>query len=125
MGTTNSEATFETGEHIFLEGDLLTRAYVLKSGKVELSKGVGENEQAVVCIVTQGGIVGEMALVDGKPAEISARVMEPVTALVINKDAFNQLADQTNPMVSLVLEALAQRLRQHTQDIALNKTIVR
>lgn len=109
-------------ERIFREGERLENAYVIKSGKVELSKRVdgheGTDEQAVVCVLGQGDIIGEMALVDHSPAEVTARVVDPVTALVINASTFGECLNKTSPIVRHVLLALSQRLRERTREIS-------
>lgn len=124
MSAPNNEATFKPGDRIFIEGEFLSRAYVIKSGKVELSKRVGGDEQVCVCVVTQGGIVGEMALVDNNSAEVTARAMEPVTAIVIDRLTFERSSNKASPMVRSVLAALTSRLRDRTRDICNNTTIV-
>lgn len=124
MSTSINEETFKPGDRIFSEGDLLTDAYVIKSGKVELSKCVGGDEQVCLCVLTKGDIVGEMALVDNKPAEVTARVMEPVTSLVIDRRTFEQSLDKASPMVRCVLMALTNNLRDRTRAICNNSTIV-
>lgn len=128
MCAQNNEISFKPGDRIFREGDLLENAYVLKSGKVELSKRVdgheGTNEQAVVCVVIQGDIIGEMALVDSRPAEVTARVIDPVTALVINGSAFGESLNKASPIVRHVLQALSQRLRERTRDLSVHTTTI-
>ncbi len=125
MSAQKNEVTFQPGDRLFSEGDLLTSAYVIKSGKIELSKRVGEDEQVVVCVVTKGGIVGEMALVDNKPAEVTARVTEAVSLLIVDQLTFDHALNKASPMVRHLLMALTQRLRERTSDISFNTKIVR
>ena len=64
--------TCQPGDRIFREGDPGNQAYVAQTGEVELIKTVDEKE-VVIGTVGQGGIFGEMALVDDAPRMVMAR----------------------------------------------------
>ena len=58
-----AEQTYQAGALIVQEGDAGSSAYLLKSGRVEVSKAV-ENTRIVLAVLEPGQIFGEMSLLD-------------------------------------------------------------
>lgn len=73
--------TLRAGDRIFKEGDEGNMAYVVQSGEVEIFKIIDGGE-TVLGKVGQGGIFGEMALIDCKPRMAGARVSKGSAILV-------------------------------------------
>lgn len=61
-----AELTYQAGETIVREGDAGSSAYLLKSGKVEVSKTV-EDTRIVLAVLEPGQVFGEMSLLDEQP----------------------------------------------------------
>jgi len=76
---------FPPGEIIFKEGETGRRcAYLVESGKVEITKSVpGGGEPQVLGHISAGGIFGEMALVDNKPRMAQAKTVALATAVAL------------------------------------------
>ncbi|MEO5336711.1 MAG: cyclic nucleotide-binding domain-containing protein [Magnetospirillum sp. WYHS-4] len=113
------------GERLFREGEPGIEAYIIESGRIEISKRIGEDETAVVAIVGKGEMIGEMALVDDFPRSATARVVEPTTVIVVPRADFEQRLSKSDMVVRRVLQILARRLRDQTDISARAKTIVR
>ena len=67
---------FNVGARLFKEGDAGDVAYLIKSGKVKITKTGEDGQQKVVGLVGSGGIVGEMALIDDQARIATVEAME-------------------------------------------------
>jgi CRP/FNR family cyclic AMP-dependent transcriptional regulator len=97
---------YQAGEVIFREGQPGDVMYVVKEGEVEIQVNGKTLE-----IVGEGGIVGEMALLDSEPR--SATVMARVTTQLvpISPDRFKFLIQQTPYFATEVMRVMAHRIR--------------
>ena len=93
---------FETGA----PGDLL---YVVLSGKVEIRIG-----GKVVETVGEGGIVGEMALIDKSPRSGDAVAVSESVVVSIDQRRCLFLVQQTPFFALNVMRVMAERLRRRT-----------
>jgi len=72
------------GTHLFKEGEASNAAYVIQRGQVELYRGVIKGKR-VVTRVGPGGVIGDIAMFKGDPYHSSARAVEPVTAMQLDR----------------------------------------
>ena len=100
-------ATFKLGEVIFTEGDKGDKMYVILSGEVEI-----ERDGTIVEKLSQGGIFGEMALIDGSPRAATARAATPCEVAPITEKSFLFLVHETPFFAIAVMRTLAERLRR-------------
>ena len=77
--------TFQSGDYIFKEGDSANNAYIIQSGSVEIVKS-GE-EEVVLATIPEGGIFGEMALIDDSPRMAAAASAMPPSVVTIQHAA--------------------------------------
>jgi len=99
--------SFKPGDLIFATGDKGDKMYVVRSGTVEI-----ERDGKVVETVTAGGIVGEMALIDGAPRAASARAKTECEVAPIAEKNFLFLVHETPYFAIAVMRTLAERLRR-------------
>ncbi len=92
--------TWHSGASIFLRGDTETHLLALLDGRVRLSLGTPQGKELVIRHLGAGEILGEMALLDGRPRSADATAVGQVTALVLHSDRFHQIA-ATNPAVPM------------------------
>ncbi len=64
--------TLQDGQYLFRENDPSDALYVVKSGKVEITKAKG-NSEIVLAEIGPGGMLGEMAFFDNRNRSASAR----------------------------------------------------
>jgi CRP/FNR family cyclic AMP-dependent transcriptional regulator len=98
---------FGPGEMIFSEGDKGDKMYVIRSGEVEV-----ERDGKIVETLSDGGIFGEMALIDGSPRAASARAKTACEVAPISEKTFLFLVHETPFFAIAVMRALAERLRR-------------
>ena len=117
MFITTEEETYKAGDIIFKEGTHGVAVYVLNSGKVEISKTVGD-KKIVLDLLGPGDIFGEMSFLDTAPRSATATALEETVVELIDKDfldrEFNQIASDFRGIVI----ALVRRLRKTTRNLA-------
>ena len=111
------EKKLNPGEVLFHEGDRGDVMYLIREGKIKITKGSGEDEK-VLAVLKEGDFFGEMAIIDGSPRSAGATGATPVSLLVIDKETF-QAKIKENPLIHYVLETLSRRLRATDEQIRL------
>ena len=90
-----------------MQGDKGDKMYVIRSGEVEI-----ERDGKVVEKLTDGGIFGEMALIDGSPRAATARAKTTCEVAPITEKTFLFLVHETPFFAIAVMRTLAERLRR-------------
>jgi CRP/FNR family transcriptional regulator len=102
---------FAADEMLFWEGEPCAGIFFITQGSVKIFRTSPSGREVMLSIETAPATVAELPLFDGGPYPASVRVVEPVTALFINKTDFQQFCRQ-NPDVALkVLAVVGKRLR--------------
>lgn len=68
--------TYNAGEVLFTEGQVGKAVFIIKSGRVELSRTGSTGKQRTLGVLKAGQVFGEMALLEHRPRTASARVTE-------------------------------------------------
>ena len=102
---------FKKGEEIIKEGMLSDCAYIIDSGKVEVSKLLQNGEKKIISLLNENDIFGEMGLIDGFPRSATVVALEDCTISIMTQAAFNSLAEHNPQALMPILKVLAKRLR--------------
>ncbi len=104
-------AAYHAGDVITAQGQYESDIYVVREGLLEVSVGeTGAGSAPAHTIVTlgEGQVVGEMALIDRGPRSATVRcVSETCTLMVVERDAFEQLAAASHHIGLVVYRNLA------------------
>jgi CRP-like cAMP-binding protein len=100
---------FPAGTTVFSEGEPGERLYVVKSGEVELTADGRQLE-----VVGEGGLFGEMAVIDREPRSATAVAETDVELVGIDKRRFWFLVQETPYFAEIVMRVMADRLRRNT-----------
>jgi CRP-like cAMP-binding protein len=79
------------GATIFQRGDEGNHLIVVASGRLRLSLGTAQGKEILIGTVGPGGIVGEVAIIDGQPRSADATAVEDTVGLLLWRDAFLRL----------------------------------
>lgn len=109
---------FLAGEVIFAEGEEGGNAFILKKGKVKITKKALDDTPRTVATVGPGNIIGEMALIDDSPRGASAVALEEGEAIFVTKEEFQSRLNKSDKVIGLLLKTYTDRLRQQAQQIA-------
>jgi len=111
MALDEAPLKLEPGQVIFSAGDAGREMFIVRAGSVDLRIG-----DTLLETVGQGGIFGEMALVDPAPRSATA-VAGPDCALVlVDVAAFNDLVRRVPGLALEVMRVMAGRLRRTNPD---------
>lgn len=102
---------FKDGEVIFEEGAPPGAVYIVISGEVEISRGVGDDK---IVLAKRGWeeVFGEMALVDNAPRSATATALGDVKLYEISEAAFHDYLSDLNPLILNVFSSLVTTIRE-------------
>ncbi|WP_420467138.1 EAL domain-containing protein [Panacagrimonas sp.] len=110
VGDDRFHQRLEPGQWLFREGDAGQCAWAIEAGSIEVVMGRDANE-TVVAILGPGELLGEMALIDGRPRTASARAREPTHLRRITADHFTDRLAQADPVLRVLLKGILGRYR--------------
>lgn len=108
---------FEPGTLIFNEGDNGHEAYVVEYGRVAIYKTV-MGQRVDLGTIIQGGIFGEMALIDDEPRMASAVAEAETACVVIGKERLTEQLQQAPKGVRTIVNALLGNIRLMGAELA-------
>ena len=116
------EETFPVNTLLFNENDEGDSLYILCSGLVKISKGVMDNREKTLAILSAGTLFGEMSLIDGSPRSATARTLEETRVFIVDRDNFQRMVED-NPHIGVkilqgLVRMLSQRLRETNEQIS-------
>jgi len=102
--------SLESGEELFAEGSTGDRAYVIKSGQLEILKASG-GKAVLLAVRGSGDVIGEMSLLEEAPRMASVRARGKVELLAISQDHFDTLLSGSSTAVNALLHTVVGRWR--------------
>ncbi len=105
-----TQRNFRSGETIIRQGEKGESAYIIESGRVEISVKMGGREQKVGTR-GPGTIIGEMALVDNAPRTATVKAVEDCVLLEITKEDFSGRLDKADPILRMTAQVILTRYR--------------
>jgi len=105
---------FEKGATLFSEGDGSDLMYVVVSGRVKVFKTTPRGTDVILELFGPGDPIGAVAVYESRPYPASAIALEPVSCLLIPRQAFFALLESSPTMVRGLLVGLTHRLVELT-----------
>ncbi|MCC6557658.1 MAG: Crp/Fnr family transcriptional regulator [Polyangiaceae bacterium] len=100
---------FQPGDVLFREGEAGDVMFVIQSGAVRITKEV-DGEDKALAVLGAGEFVGEMAILNGKPRNATATVVEPARCLVIEARMLESMIAKNGEIAVRLIKKLAKRL---------------
>jgi CRP/FNR family transcriptional regulator, cyclic AMP receptor protein len=100
------EIRLDAGQILFSKGDVGHEIYVVRSGELQILDG-----NRVFETIGPGGIVGEMALVDGGPRSATVRASAASEVVPFDERRFLFMVQQTPHFALRVMKVMSTRLR--------------
>jgi len=91
-----------------LPGDYM---YILREGRVKVTKLSEDGREKILDMLDVGSFVGEMALLDRAPRSASVKALTPVTVLALSRNDFMGLMRKSSDLSLAVIQELTRRLR--------------
>jgi CRP-like cAMP-binding protein len=107
MALDEAPLKLEPGQVIFSGGDGGREMFIVRTGSVDLRIG-----EILLETVEQGGIFGELALVDPAPRSATAVAGPDCTLVLVDASSFNDLVRKVPGLALEVMKVMARRLRR-------------
>ena len=108
FGEAEEAIRLEPGNSLFEKGDAAHAMYVVRSGAIQVHDG-----KTVFETVGPGGVIGEMAIVDGSPRSAAARAQVASEVIPVDQKRFLAMIERTPYFAIRIMHVLTERLR-HT-----------
>lgn len=96
---------------LFGRGDTRQCAYLIDKGEVQIFGNDEGGEDKLLCVIGEGEIFGEMALIDNTPRTATAVTLTDCEIFVIPRDSLHERIKGLDPIVSLLISLLIERYR--------------
>lgn len=103
---------------VMTEGAPGDSLYAIKTGRVKIFMGDEEGREIILKILGAGDFFGEMSMIDSQPRSASVATLEASTFKVLSHHAFEQCVERAPRIATVVLQALARRLRDADRKIS-------
>jgi CRP/FNR family transcriptional regulator, cyclic AMP receptor protein len=117
LATYATTRTVARGTTLFAKGDPGECLFAVMKGAVQVTVPSVEGKNAVVNLIGEGGILGEIALLDGQPRTADAITFTDCTLMVIERREFIPLLRSHPDVMLRLLEVLCGRLRRTTEQV--------
>ncbi len=112
------ERRYPTNSMVVEEGLPGNYMYILRSGRVKVTKGSDDGREKIMDFFEAGAFFGEMALLDEAPRSASVRTLEPVTLLALSRRDFLKLLRRSPDLALSLIQELTRRLRDTDEQAA-------
>ena len=102
---------YNSGDFIFKAGDQPDGMYIVRKGQLQVILDQG-GKQMILATISEGGIVGEMALFDKQKRSASVKAAQASEVTQITATDFDALTKQIPKWFVALMGALSHRLRQ-------------
>ncbi len=117
------EVKVPAGQVLFREGDVGDHLYVVLSGELVISKRVREVDD-VIAYRGPGEVVGEMALVNGRPRTATVRAARDSRLLRLGQRAFRDLLGRSPEAAAAIVSCMATRIEEDQANRAREERLV-
>ncbi len=102
---------FLADQIIFREGEAGNMAYIIVSGKVEVSKII-DGEKKVLTTLGEGAVFGELALIDNSQRAATVKAVTDTVCTTIDKVHIQQKIREADKMIQVLFKLMLNIIRQ-------------
>ena len=106
------------GNIVLTEGEVGDSLYAIISGRVKVFIGDEDGREIILKILGPGDFFGEMSMIDKQPRSASVSTLENAAFKVLSHTAFETAVEKAPRIATLVMQALAKRLRDADRKIS-------
>ena len=103
---------------LFLAGDPGDGCYRVNEGLLKISIASPNGAERILAILGSGSIVGDMAMIDGRPRSASASALRDCQLSFVSRSVFDAAVAKQPEIYEYLLILLAERLRKTDQLVA-------
>ena len=106
------ERRFPVGKTIVEEGLPGDYMYVIREGRVKVTKLSGDGREKILELLESGEFFGEMSLLDRAPRSASVKTLDETRVLALARNDFLSVLRRSPDLAMAVVQELTRRLRQ-------------
>ncbi|MDJ0930199.1 Crp/Fnr family transcriptional regulator [Breoghania sp.] len=108
----------KAGTILFETGDPGNGCYAIMEGSLRVSLLSAEGDEQLLAVLGPGQLVGEMALLDGRPRLATVTALKPARLAFFDKVAFDRFVEENPELYRHMLRIVGGRLRQANDVLA-------
>jgi CRP-like cAMP-binding protein len=112
IGALLIERRYPKNSIIVEEGLMGDYMYVIRSGRVKVTKASDDGREKIMDLLEAGAFFGEMALLDHSPRSASVRALEPSLLAALSRRDFLSLLRSSPGLGLSLIQELTRRLRE-------------
>lgn len=119
--------SFPKGKHIFKEGDPTKGIYLIKKGKVEISKITPDGWKQTLAVLKDGNFFGELSIIEEKKNHgADAVALENTELFLFKKEEFEALEQKEPLLILKIMKTIARVASRnvHTMNERLIKLLI-
>ncbi len=118
------EEHYPMGKMIFMEGEDTKGIYLIKKGKVEISKTTPDGWKQTLAVFTDGHFFGELSVIEDKKEHGAiATAIEDTDAFLIKKDDLKDLEKSNPELMYKIMKTIARVASRNVH--AMNEKLVK
>jgi len=102
---------YPRGQVVFHMGDRGGNLYIIRRGRVKVTIPFPNGEEAIIAILSDGDVLGELSFIDRKPHGATVTAVERTEVLCLQRELFLDFLQTRIEVALKILELLAHRLR--------------
>ncbi len=103
---------------LFLAGDSGDGCYRIEDGLLKVAMMSRSGAERILAFLGPGGVVGELAIIDGRPRSASVVAVRDTTLSFVSRAAFDDFAGKHPEVYKYLLTLIASRLRETDSVVA-------
>jgi len=120
-----NERIYKRGSLMFIEGELSTEMFIIRSGKIRILKQEGD-KTVELAVLGAGSVLGELSLLDHQPRSATAQVVEDLKVTIIDEKMFDHTMKTIPNWLANIIHVVVTRLREtmkKTSDSIVQKSV--
>jgi len=108
---------FRKNNLIIFEDDVGNSLFIIKSGRVKISRISPDGGEAILAILGSGDFFGELSVIDGQGRSASVTSIDDVELLMLRRSDFMEILERIPKIAISLLKELAGRIRKSDSHI--------
>ena len=117
IGSLLKEREYKKGEIIVKQGDEGVGLFIIKKGKVKVSKTIASGKVIDIAVHSDGEYFGELSMLDNKPRTATVTALEDTTTLIMTYWEFKALLESKPEIALYILPVLVERFRETNEQL--------
>lgn len=109
--------SFRRGQYLWYQGDPGDRLVIVATGLVKVVVATEQGDESVLLTMGRGAVLGELAVLDGRPRSASAVAVEPTTVVELTRPAVSRLLADHPIVLEAMLSGLTRTVRRLTEQL--------